>query len=428
MPMASAIAQPSKKGPPASDMSAAIERFRALEPAERLKMIEILAGEKSPFIATTRGDLVMSIVERGVIEPLNAPELVCKVKQKKDATSATTIKWVIDDGSLVKKGDRLLTLDYSALRDELKAATLKTKEAEAATIQAAEAVMLTRRESVIDIKLAELGLKLAEVELKDAKDEKAKSVLELKLEIAKLMVEKARSRAKSQQARADAERKSRTTALELATQQQRDIEAELQHCVLTAPTDGLLVYYVPAATRFSGLGALIAPGEPVREGQKLLRIVDLQKLAVGTRVAESMISTVRSGQQTQVRVDAFPDHVLRGKVSQVATVALPAIFGSSDVKLYGVTVALDDPPTGLKPDMTAQIHIATGERKGVLQVPLKSILVVGRDRICFIKDGQALVERKLTLGANNATSIEIKEGLMEGDQVLMDPQAFLRKP
>lgn len=428
LPQASAVAQPPKKSPPVSALSAAIERFRALEPAERLKLVERLAGEKSPFNATAKGDLVVSIVERGSIEPVNAPELVCKVKQKKDAASATVIKWVIDDGSIVKKGDRLLTLDDSALRDQLKSAMLKTQEADAAKLKATESVGLVQRENEIEVKLAEIALRFAEIELKDSKDEKAKPVLELKIEAAKLLLEKAKARAKAQQVQAEADKQARTTAWELTVRRQREIETELKHCELTAPADGLVVYYVPESTRFSAIGALIAPGEPVREGQKLLRIIDLQKLAIGTRVAESMISTVRAGQTTQVRVDAYPDRVLSGKVAQVATVASPADFRTSDVKVYAVTISLDDAPNGLKPGMSAQVQIASGERKGVLQMPLKSILVVGRDRICFVKIGQELIERKVSLGASNSMTIEIKEGLKEGEQVLADPTAFLGKP
>jgi hypothetical protein len=81
-----------------------IESFRALGPAERLKAIEKLAAKKNPFAAVSRGDLVAAVVERGAIEPANFVDVICRVKATgKDSAIATTIQWVIDDGSMVKK-------------------------------------------------------------------------------------------------------------------------------------------------------------------------------------------------------------------------------------------------------------------------------------------------------------------------------------
>ena len=74
-----------------------------------------------------------------------------------------------------------------------------------------------------------------------------------------------------------------------------EIEDEIKKCLILAPQDGLVVYYVPEQSRF-GSGSqqsIIAQGEPVREGQKLMRIPDLSKMVVNTRVHEAMISRVR---------------------------------------------------------------------------------------------------------------------------------------
>jgi hypothetical protein len=74
------------------------------------------------------------------------------------------------------------------------------------------------------------------------------------------------------------------------------------------------------------------------------------------------------------------------------------------------------------------VRIAIGERKGVLQVPRKAVVVAGRDRVCFVKSGQELQERKVVVGAGNAASVEIREGLKEGDVVAADPAALLARP
>src|SRR5258708_30062325 len=73
------------------------------------------------------------------------------------------------------------------------------------------------------------------------------------------------------------------------------MEDEIKKCLILAPQDGLVVYYVPEQSRF-GSGSqqsIVAQGEPVREGQKLMRIPDLSKMIVNTRVHEAMVSRVK---------------------------------------------------------------------------------------------------------------------------------------
>ena len=416
-----------KKSSPPSPLAAEIERFRALEPAERLQFVEKRAEAKVPFVAASRGDLVTVVIERGSIEPANYVELICKVKAKRKESAATTIKWLIDDGAHVKKGDRLVLLDDSAVREQLDEANVRAKAAEAVMKRATEMVASTKRENAVDVRLAEIDVKLAEIKLKDSPAGQSKEELELKVEQAKLLLERAESRAKTKLAQAESESQARKVAWELDVNRQRDLEAEVKQCILTAPADGFAVYYVPEAGRFGPAMATIAAGEPVREGQKLLRIVDLKQLAIATRIHEGVISTVRSGQLAQVRVDAYPGQPVRGKVTQVATVASPANWRSADVKVYPVTIAIENAPPGLKPGMTAEVRVDTGERKGVLQVPIKSVLSVGNERLCFVKVGKELLERKVRIGASNAESVEIRNGLKEGDVILADPAALFAR-
>lgn len=406
-----------------------LERFRALEPSERLKAIEKLELKNSPFAAVKKGDLIAAIVERGAVEPANCVDVICKVKATgKDSGPATTIKWVIDEGSLVKRGDRVITFDDSAIRDRLAAMTVNAQKAEAAMVRAAANSELAKREGDIDVRLAEIEVNLARVDLKGAATETAKEALELKLERAKLYLDRAKTRAKGQQMAADADQRAKTAAAKLETQRLREVEDQLKLCELTAPVDGLVVYETTSTGRFGPSRVIVAQGEPVREGQKILRVCELKQYAVSTRVHEAVISAVRTGQPTQVRIDAFPGRVLDGKVNAVSPTAAAADFMAKDIKVYPVTISIDSPPPGLKPQMTAEVQIKTGERKGVLQVPLTAVLGGGRDRFCFVKNGQVLVEKKLVVGASNASSVEIKEGLKEGDEVLANPAGLFAPP
>jgi RND family efflux transporter MFP subunit len=188
-----------------------------------------------------------------------------------------------------------------------------------------------------------------------------------------------------------------------------------------------VVYYNPSG-RFGAAEMFLAQGSPVREGQKLLRITDLKDMVIGVRVHEAMISTVRLGQTAAVRIDALPGKVFRGKVTQVSPVASASDWMQKDVKVYPVTIAIEDAPPILKPGMSGEAQITTGERKAVLQVPLKAVVTLGKDRFCYVKSGDELHERQVVTGASNASHVEIKDGLKEGDQVVADPHAIRVRP
>ena len=84
----------------------------------------VLSGKlfgKSPFTGPTytvrMEKLKVALVERGALESANNGDILCTVRSgTKGSTIATTIKWVIDPGVEVKKGDKLMELDSSGLR------------------------------------------------------------------------------------------------------------------------------------------------------------------------------------------------------------------------------------------------------------------------------------------------------------------------
>src|SRR3954462_8685894 len=91
------------------------ERFRALSPAERLRAVEGLPGAKAVFQAAARGGPTATIIERGSLDAATAADLTCTVKARGKDSPTAVIKWVVEDGTVVKKGDRLPGPDPAGL-------------------------------------------------------------------------------------------------------------------------------------------------------------------------------------------------------------------------------------------------------------------------------------------------------------------------
>ena len=110
--------------------------------------------------------LKVSIVERGTLESAKNGDIVCTVRSgTKGSTSATTIKWIIEPGVQVVKGDKLVELDSSGFVEQLKDQRIKVDQARAAWVAANEEYQIQESQNESDIEAARNTLELAKIDL-----------------------------------------------------------------------------------------------------------------------------------------------------------------------------------------------------------------------------------------------------------------------
>jgi len=505
--------------------------------------------------------LQLTITERGQLESADNKEIVCRVKARSaNSTVATTIRWIVDDGTEVKRGDKLVQLDDSGLYEQLKTQRIAVDQALGNRIQTEKNCEIVKSQNHSDIETAKLAEKLTELDLekyqegeyiqtkqdiegrmliaksdlsmweeraswslrmsrpgrryvtvaqaqadearlksariakekveeemrvlKDYTHKRTTKDLQGKIDEAKRALVRVKIQADAKLVQAEADYKAKYSIYAQEEARYRDIEDEIKKCQISAPQSGLVVYFVSEQSRF-GSGSqqsIIAQGEPVREGQKLMRIPDLTHMVVNTRVHEAMISRVRgekyvrtgfsdgiqagllfapgalarltaqsafaniredfvetyrdldlrkvsSGQPAQVRVDAFPDRTLPAEVKMVATVASQQDWLSADVKVYQTMVAINETVPGLKPGMSAEVTVFTdSQRDHCLTVPVQAILGgvdMGKTRRVYVQTPEGPVAREVVIGLSNDKMAEVEYGLSEGDQVVLNPRVLL---
>jgi HlyD family secretion protein len=213
-----------------------------------------------------------------------------------------------------------------------------------------------------------------------------------------------------------------------------DLLEQIKQCRVYAEHDGIVVYAVPEQTR-SGSGAtqsIIAQGEPVGYGQKMMSIPDLSHMLVNVRIHEAFINNMRPDLKAKVRVTAAPGKILEGHVKSVANVAAPQDWMSPDVKVYPAYIEIDENVQALKlkPGLSADCTIFTDVTAAhVLAVPVTAIVSPvergGKPR-CYVLTPHGTEARDVELGISDTNFVEIKSGLNEGDEVVTsNPRALL---
>lgn len=156
---------------------------------------------------------------------------------------------------------------------------------------------------------------------------------------------------------------------------------------------------------------------------------DLTDMQVVADVDEADIGEVIEGQRVTFTVDAFPNNIFEGKVTQVRQQATT----TSNVVTYEVVVSAPNPELKLKPGLTANITIYTLERNNVLCVPSKALRfdpvqpIIGKDdkvndvnagHKLWTREGNTFTAHAVEVGINNGILTEITGGISEGTVII----------
>ena len=208
----------------------------------------------------------------------------------------------------------------------------------------------------------------------------------------------------------------------------------LNKTTFVSPIDGMITSLRVEEGEMAIIGTMNNPGTV------LLTIADLSVMEVEVEVDETDVFGVQLDQSANVRVDAYPDTVFKGKVTEIGSSALQkATATTQESKDFKVVITLDDPAHKLKPGLSASADIITAEKKGALAVPIASLVLrekpaEGKDKKSGVEEeGVYAVEsgrvkfRTVVKGITGGMNIEIVSGLKEGQEIVTGPYNALRE-
>jgi multidrug resistance efflux pump len=232
---------------------------------------------------------------------------------------------------------------------------------------------------------------------------------------------RARKAALSKLAQAEAKLKSAQGQFDIQSRQRKENYEQLGKCTISAKKPGLVVYGGSRDDMFYyGGEEQIREGATVRERQAIITIPDMSKMSVRVKIHESYIKKVKKGQKARVTVDAFPDKILDGEVTQVGV--LPDSqnrWMNPDMKVYLTTITIDGSHEWIKPGMSAKVEVLVDRLADVLYVPVQAVSSYERNQVCYLANGRKPERRVVEVGEFNDSFIEVKSGLKEGERVLL---------
>ena len=237
-------------------------------------------------------------------------------------------------------------------------------------------------------------------------------VADLVLKISRVAVQDLANRLKVEQERLAVTAKSTRAQLNAATSRLQQLRAlatlrrqEVEALKVRAGTGGVLQQ------------VLVTEGQQVTPGFNIARVADPASLKAVLRVAETQIKDVRIGQP--VVVDTR-NGLIQGTVSRIDPAAREGTF-EIDASLIGPL------PPSARPDLSVDGTIELERLKDVLKVGRPAFGQAQQTIGMFVltPDGSEAVRTSVKLGRNSVSTIEILEGLKEGDQVIISDTSAL---
>jgi len=261
-------------------------------------------------------------------------------------------------------------------------------------------------------------------------------------ELGEVKAEYAKARTLLELARANAEREKRLFEQKIAAQkdllaaqaEERRAEAEVRALHEKLRLYGLSEEEIdsldpsPSQYRLTspGTGVVIekdiTKGEVIETGKKVFTISDLSTVWVLLNIYEKDLAKITRGTPVKIRTESYPGEIFSGKVAYVGDTLDP------QSRTLSVRVEVPNPRRRLKPGMFATAEMAGGATsKQSILAPSSAIQKIDGRPAAFVqqKDG-SFVKRDLELGKEVSGKVEVKSGLTEGEQLVIEGSFTLK--
>jgi HlyD family secretion protein len=385
----------------------------------------ILGKREQPIPVTTEKAVRKTILQTVSATGKVQPEVEVKISPE---VAGEIIELPVVDGMPVKKGDLLIKIkpdSYKAL-----------VEAQEAAISGARAVNLQQKATLVK----------TESDLKRAQDLFSKKMIsESEMMVAQTARDVAKSTLESSQHEIE--------RAEAGSSQARD---QLSKTTIYSPIDGTITVLN------SKLGERVVATNQFA-GTEVMRVADLGHMEARVDVNENDVVNIKVGQKATITIDAYSERKFKGTVQQIANTGKTTGAGTQEeVTNFEVKIRIEG-DVALRPSLSCTADIETNMVKDAVAVPMQSVTIrtgdsnlspeeiekrkqkaaardqgdnnaeVSSDRqekvtqkldreklskVVFVKDGSKAKMVKVTTGIADDTSMEIKSGIKEGDEVI----------
>jgi HlyD family secretion protein len=350
--------------------------------------------------AVAREDLQAKVTANGKVQAQRKVDLSATV-------AGQVTRLAVKEGDVVKKGQLLLQIDPANPR----AAARSSEASVQALVRDLESAHANRDQARLDARRAE-------------DNHKANIISNADLDRARTALATAEATALAAERRVEQARATFEGA--------RDT---LSKTTVVSPIDGIVTAKRVEEGEVAVIGVLNQPGTV------LLTVSDMSVVESEMEVDETSIPTVKLGQESRIRIDAYPNRTFDGVVTEVGNSPIVKTGTQNEAIKFKVKIQIKNPPPDVKPGLSVQADILTGFKAQALVVPLQALVVRDVERKpgekpkpgapreeegVYLMDGGKARFQAIKTGLLGELSTEVTDGLKGGESLITGPFKALR--
>ena len=167
---------------------------------------------------------------------------------------------------------------------------------------------------------------------------------------------------------------------------------------------------------FSGVisDTRVSQGATVTQGMELFTLQSMDDVCVDASISKYDFDKVKEGQKATVKLG---DKKYNGTIEKVNRIAVPNEKGAPTI---GVVVHIDNPDDGIFIGVEAKVSIQAAEAKDVPILPVEAVNIGKDGSFCYVVEDGTIKKKEIETGVISDSFAEIKSGLKNGEQVLVD--------
>lgn len=376
------------------------------------------------IIEAKKEEFRIEVTTTGELEAKNSVNIPGPTGLQRAGIWRVNIDHIVDEGTVVKKGEYVASLDQSELNDKIlnvdNELQLNLSKYTQTRLDTALELRKARNEMInLDFEVQE-----KEIILEQSQFEPPATIKNNKIQLAK--ARRAHKQAiesyKLKTDKASAQMQEAATQVSKKRMKLNFLNKLLVDFTILAPEPGMVIYKRSWNGTKIATGSTIQPWDPV-----VATLPDLTTMVSKTYINEVDISSVKTGLDVQITLDAFPDKRLTGKVIDVANVGEQN--PNSDAKVFQVLIEIHESDTTLRPGMTTGNTIVTDVIPDAIFIPIECLHSQGDSLLYVIKEsGLSITKQEVLAGKSDSDHVVILSGVEENDRIfLSDPEGIEKK-
>jgi len=362
-----------------------------------------------------RGHFKIEIETTGELEAKNSVKILGPSTLREFGIFQVNIQNIIDEGTIVKKGDWVATLDRSDFQNKYSQKQIEVEKANSKFVQTQLDTTLQMRQSRDEL----INLKYT-VEEKKIIQEQSKFEPPATIKQAGIDYDKAKRGFEQAQENYKIKKRQNIEKMREISAELRKVQNDftnmtrvLESFNVVAPEDGMLIYEKGWDGKPIKAGSQVSVWEPT-----VATLPDLTKMMSKTYVNEVDVRKIKAGQRVDIGLDAYPDKKLSGTVIRVANVGEQR--PNSDAKVFEVAVEIAGTDATLRPSMTTSNKIIAQVIDNALYIPLECLHNLA-DTVTYVykKEGLKVIKQEIIVGEANANDVVVRGGLTDQEQLYL---------